>query len=127
MAFLRRIAALAIVAGTPVVAVAAATPASAATVSVAISVASYHCPPSYTAYVDAVSGNGAYGYGGINTWIGHAQTAHVTVFGVPSGGMPVTVDVAYTCEASFWRKSTPEPIQASRWAYGSGSQPSWLV
>jgi hypothetical protein len=124
----RKLTALALVVGAPIAAsVATAAPASAATVSVAVSVGSWHCPAGYTPYVRGVDGTGAYGYGGINTWTGYARTAYVTVYGVPSSGMPVNVVVAYSCQGSWWRQTTPAPIYAQRWVYGSGYQPSWTV
>lgn len=125
----RKLVALALGIGIPIAAmVSTAGPASAATFSVSVSVGSFHCPAGYTSYVRGVSGMGAYGYGGIDNWTGYARTAHVTVFGVPPGGMPVEVVVAYSCQGHwFWQQSTPEPIYAQRWAYGSGPQPSWLV
>lgn len=125
----RKLAALAFGIMAPISAlVATAAPASAATVGVAVNVASYHCPAGWTPYVRGVDGTGAYGYGGIYTWTGYAQTAHVTAYGVPSGGIPVNVVVAFSCKGYWpWQQSTPAPIYAQRWVYGSGYQPSWTV
>src|SRR5690349_17707651 len=98
------------IAALSVTGLALANSASAATFQVAVSVGSWHCPSGYTPYVRGVAGDGANGYGGIQTWTGYARTAYVTVVGVPSGGMPVNVTVAYSCKGYWpWQQTTPAP------------------
>lgn len=103
-----------------------ASPAQAATVGVAVRVGGYWCPSGWTPYVRGVevSPNGynaIYGH-----WVGWSTSPTVTVTGVPSSGGSAQVVVAYSCKGYwFWQQTTPAPIYGTRWAYGSGYQPTW--
>lgn len=107
----------------------AAQPASANTVGIPVRVYSpAWCPSGWTAYVRSVdvSLNPGRPYGAVNgSWIGFSTTPTVTV-NVSPGGASAQVVVGYSCKGYWaWQQTTPTPIHGTRWAYGSGYQPTW--
>jgi hypothetical protein len=114
---------------TTVAAVSFAQPASANTVGVPVRVySSVWCPSGWTAYVRSidVSLNPNRPTGAVSgSWIGYSTTPTVTV-NVSSGGASAQVVVGFSCQGSWpWQQTTPAPIYGTRWAYGSGYQPTW--
>ena len=106
-----------------------AQPASANTVGIPVRVySSVWCPKGWTAYVRSVdvSLNPNRPYGAVNgSWIGFSTTPTVTVNVSPAGASAQVV-VGYSCKGYWaWQQSTPAPIYGTRWAYGSGYQPTW--